>query len=252
MHRPSVLLIGDSHADHFAAGLGAYLASRNLSARVLTRSRCPPLIDARTFERGTVRRLCDSYSRAIAEFLSQDRDIQLVVIAARWDYYTADTPSEALDKLIYRLGDAQSPVPGDAAASKQVLERSLRRMIESLVAAGKQVVLLGQIPPYATSPMACMVRIRQAHGAERDCFAPMREVRRHLDYSNDLLKSLADPSNGVDAFLPSEVLCDPELCSPFMNGVFLYRDDDHLSATGSKQFAAYLGRIPALANLRAR
>lgn len=199
------------------------------------------------------RRECDFYSGAIAKILSEDRRIRLVIIAARWANYTMDKPSEALERqTTTRIGEAEALVPGDMETSRRVLESSLRRMIEVVVAAGKQVVLLGQVPPYATSPVACLVRTRQSNGAEQDCFAPARNVRSHLDYSNNLLRSIADASSKVEAFLPSELLCNQELCSPFLNGVFLYRDDDHLSDTGSKQFSQLLANIPAIVNLRVR
>ena len=250
---PSVLLIGDSHAEHFSAALHTVLASRNLSGQVFTRAGCPPLLDARTFERMAERRECDFYSGVIAKILSEDTRIRLVIIAARWANYTMDKPSEALERqTTTRIGEAEALVPGDMEMSRRVLESSLRRMIEVLVAAGKQVVLLGQVPPYATSPVACLVRARQSNGTEQDCFAPARNVRSLLDYSNNLLRSIADASNRVEAFLPSELLCNQALCSPFLNGVFLYRDDDHLSDAGSQQFSAYLADVPALVSLRTR
>ena len=68
----------------------------------------------------------------------------------------------------------------------------------------------------------------------------LRDVRKRLDFTNSLLLRLAAKSDAVHAYLPTDTLCGEQLCSLFLNGVFLYHDDDHLNATGSMQFAKQL------------
>ena len=61
---PSVLLMGDSHAEHFSAALDAILSSRGLSGRVLSRGGCPPVLRARTFQYLNERIKCEVFKGA--------------------------------------------------------------------------------------------------------------------------------------------------------------------------------------------
>ena len=73
---------------------------------------------------------------------------------------------------------------------------------------------------------------------------PAPAIYQRLDFTNSLLLRLAAESDAVHAYLPTDTLCGEQLCSLFLNGVFLYHDDDHLNPTGSKQFAKPFAQIP--------
>ena len=114
-------------------------------------------------------------SKVLTRRLSEDRNLQIVIIAARWSLYTEDLLSDALETEPSRLVDDESPVPGGADALRRVLERSLQGMVETLVAAGKRVVLLGQVPPNTTSPLPCWCGCGKIMGRSENVSHPRRK-----------------------------------------------------------------------------
>lgn len=252
MQSPSydVALVGDSHAWHYGPALDAVLKDEHLSGRMVSRFGCTPFNGVRAIQGDRELTKCMHFADELAAFLAENKGVKLIVIALRWDFYTQDVRSEAIGKTPVRLIDDVDRTPGDAEASRRVLERALRRLVASLVADGKQVLLIGQVPPYPRSPVNCVARAIHHGSAVSRCFAPAPEVRRRLEFSNNLLVRLAAESDAVHAYLPTDTLCDDKLCSLFLNGIFLYRDDDHLNPTGAKQFAEHFARIPVFSHLR--
>jgi hypothetical protein len=120
-------------------------------------------------------------------------------------------------------------------------------MVSELVEQGKRVILMGQVPPFPAAPAACIGRAWRFKWDEKDCFASAPAVRKRLEFSNALLRQLAAEFKNVYAFIPSDILCNDKVCSPFLGDVFLYHDDDHISAVGSKQFVKYVMQLPPFA-----
>jgi peptidoglycan/LPS O-acetylase OafA/YrhL len=246
--KAEVLLVGDSHAGHYVALFDQILAASKRSGRVLTHEGCPPILDTALFMNGRERTQCRAFLAKVGQANVQPLDAKLVIIAARWDLYTEATRSEILGhSKPYWLGDAIDPLPQDAETSRRVLERSLRHMVSALVAQGKSVILMGQVPPFPTSPIACVGRARLFGRDDKTCFVAAPEIRQRLAFSNGLLRRLASASRNVYAFIPSDILCNDAICSPFLADVFLYHDDDHISAVGARQLVKYVVQLPPFA-----
>ncbi len=243
---PQVLLIGDSHALHYAPALDEVLKQNGMAGQILARGSCPPLLDVKLFRQGERRSKCRDFVSELRKLVADNSEVKLVVFAARWALYSEDNWQEAVvQDAPMRLTDNVDRELIGSAASRRVLERSLRRMIGNIVKSGKQVLLLGQIPPYPTRPSSCIARARIYTRPEEPCFAPAPLVRERLAFSNTLLRRLAADFEGVYAFIPSDIVCDDKVCPPFLNGVFLYRDNNHMNAEGAKQLARYLANSPA-------
>jgi peptidoglycan/LPS O-acetylase OafA/YrhL len=249
--KPTILLAGDSHAHHFAATLDALLINTNRTGQLLSRSTCLPLTGVRQLRAGRERQKCIDFFSEMAHAVNRERGFEVVVLAARWASVTEDTWDEAVTRSTpSRLTDAIDPVVADVAASRRVLERSLRRMIEELRKKGTQIVLMGQVPPFTSDPVSCVGRARMHARQENECFVSAEKVRKRLAFANELLKDLAAEYEGTYSFIPSEVLCDEKSCSPFLNETFIYRDDDHLNVPGAQQLARYLEKLPPFAALQ--
>jgi peptidoglycan/LPS O-acetylase OafA/YrhL len=245
-----VALVGDSHAWHYGPALDALLKDEHLSGRMVSRFGCTPFDGVRAIQGDRELTKCMHFADELAAFLAENKGVKLIVIALRWDFYTQGLRSEAIGKTPVRLIDDVDRTPGDAEASRRVLERALRRLVASLVADGKQVLLIGQVPPYPRTPVNCVARAIHHGSAVSRCFAPASEIRQRLEFSNNLLLRLAAESGAVHAYLPTDTLCDDQLCSLFLNGTFLYRDDDHLNPAGAKQFAQHLAQLPVFSRFR--
>jgi hypothetical protein len=234
-----VVLIGDSHARHFSPAVDSVLDASNVPGRVFSVGGCITLFGVEAYRGGSIRDKCTDYLDGITDFFSNDNTSKLVIIAARWQSYTDENKTE-LGSSHDRLVDDVDTQPGDIAVTRRVLERGLRRTVETLTRKGKQVLLLGQVPPYPAAPAGCVARARHSGQDERSCFAPAKVIAQYLDYSNTLLRTIESEFDSVHAFIPMDVLCDERSCSVFLNNVFLYRDEDHLNRRGSQQFAEHL------------
>jgi hypothetical protein len=210
---------------------------------------CITLFGIKAYDGKRLRSKCADYIDGVTEFFSNDNSSKLVIIAARWQIYSEENRTESGRKNTSRLADHVDTQPGDIAATRRVLERALRRTVETLTQKGKQVLLLGQVPPYPAAPTSCVARARHSGQDERRCFASAKLIAQYLDYSNTLLRTIAAEFDSVHAFIPTDVLCDENSCSVFLNNVFLDRNDDHLNASGSRQFAAHLKTLPAFSSI---
>jgi peptidoglycan/LPS O-acetylase OafA/YrhL len=243
-------LIGDSHARHFSPAIDSVLDAYDASGRFFSVGGCLALFGVKVYIGGRLRKKCTGYFDGLTEFFANDNNSKLVIIAARWQAYSDANRTELKRKDPARLVDDIDTQPGDVAATRRVLERALRRTVETLTQKGKRVLLLGQVPPYPTAPTSCVARARYSGQDERRCFASAKVIAQYLDYSNTLLRTIASEFDSVEAFLPTDVLCDEKSCSVFLNDVFLYRDNDHLNRLGSRQFADYLSTLHAFSVVR--
>ena len=245
-------LLGDSHAGHFGSAVDIVLRNEHLSGRLVSRFgfACAPFAGVRAMLDGRELTKCASFPREFAAFLAENKQLKLVIIALRWDTYTREDGSGARGQNYVKLVDDIDPKPSGANASGRVLERSLRTLVGGLVANGKQVLLIGQVPPYLRTPMNCVAKAVHHESDVSRCFVPVSQVRQQLDFSNGLLRRLAAESDAVHAFLPTDILCDEKSCSPLLNSVFLYRDNNHLNTVGAREFAEHFARIPVFSQLR--
>jgi peptidoglycan/LPS O-acetylase OafA/YrhL len=244
-----VALLGDSHAAHFSPALDVLLRDEHLSGRLVSRFGCTPFDGVRAIAAREVTK-CAPFASEVAEFLAENKHVKLVVIAMRWATYTEHYRSEATRERSLTLIDDIDREPSGIEASRRVLERSLRRLVGTLVAEGKQVLLIGQIPPYPRTPVDCVARAVHHKSDVSRCFAPAPAIRQSLDFTNSLLLRLAAESDAVHAYMPTDTLCGEQLCSLFLNGVFLYSDHNHLNPTGARQFAGQLASHPVFSLLR--
>ena len=235
-HTPRIVVIGDSHAN--ALSQGVFAAYPETSVLSIGASACLYLRRtdywhaAAPRKRGTCPKMMDVAYRAITP------DARLVILAARNEMYVA-SDTEAREMFDF-LGTGHFSSPDFPAAGKlETFERSLRRDLSSLLDSDRKVVLVLQVPELDFLPVRCLharpyERLLPAPQAR--CSVPRARVeRRQANYRAVIARvasELDDPNlHVVD---PMDVLCDAEKCNAMIGGVLMYRDDDHLSVSGSK------------------
>jgi hypothetical protein len=94
------------------------------------------------------------------------------------------------------------------------------------------VIILHPTPRLGFEPKACFAR--PLKDATPDCsFSLAERERLNLDFE-PLRQAIASSNPNVLFFDQNQVYCDVGRCSPIMNGMPLYRDQNHLSEYGSK------------------
>lgn len=233
-----LVVIGDSHADHWVPAVGVAAARLGVGGRQVTEPGCPPLFGADRIENGRLRKICRPFEAKLERFLDEHPEARVAIVGARWDMYSENVPAPGEEGRTIFLVDEKTKERA-RAASREVLTRTLDATVRRLLDQGLSVVLVGQIPALPQLKRSCFAGSPSGRHPP-ECSVPLEPVRERLSFSNELLTSLADKYPRVETFLPSLVLCNDDVCSPALDGQPLYYNDDHLSVHGGRALAKYL------------
>ena len=209
LHMPiSVLLWGDSHAMAAAPAFDQFLREAGLAGQQATASATAPVLDAYWRSEFTNEKEVRAFNKAVFDHIQQ-RGIPNVVLAGYWEFYT----------------DERGSVPLDAA---------LLSTINRLVDAGVRPYILLQVPhPLIVAPKA--LAMASIFDYDLDPFLAKPTGWNGLyGEGNSLLKRIETAGGRIldprSSFFDNQKQC-------FVverNGVSIYRDSHHLSATGAR------------------
>ncbi|MES1985291.1 MAG: acyltransferase family protein [Pseudomonadota bacterium] len=219
-NKPTLAILGDSHADALAVGIKERAAHADLATAILTKSSCAPLIgfafqmDARPEHHDE----CIAYQdRAFAE-VARRADIETVVLVGYWH------------QLI------QVPLT-DRNGTAGAFEKALRETVAYLRAKGKTVILVQDVPSFPSDPYADTIgaqmplRVRLAHLLSGRVEATGRSLAE-VDPSRPILAKIAR-NQSVGLWDPWQNLCRDGRCTFAENGKLYYSDMQHLTVSGA-------------------
>jgi hypothetical protein len=236
-----MVIIGDSHADHYTPTMSVLAHQAGLSGRQVSTGRCLVLLGYYEIT-GTAAQqaACRALRDGMVRFVDDNPRLQLAVLAHHWSSYAGKTIWEDVEP-IYLLGSQGDPK--SAQRSLEVLRQSLEQTIDFLSARGIQVLLMGEVPLYDGDPIKCVTAaIKQGLGAE-GCRISATAVQARIGATNGMLAELAAHRDNVSFFSPLATLCDDAWCSPVLDHVYLYRDRMHLNRIGAEYLARSV-RLP--------
>jgi peptidoglycan/LPS O-acetylase OafA/YrhL len=229
---PSVLVIGDSHSNHWVPGVKAQDGRGILN---IGEGTCP--FFERVYVTGSIKKDCERTMARAYEVAKNSPSITTVVLSMR---ATLPLPGSAYGimkgepTVTYLLAGATL---GDDVikSNSNIYAHELRYTLAKLTALGKDIIFVFQLPEHGFEPQSC-VRLRPF-----DAFKEIRvpctteradPERRQHDYRALSIGVLEDFPN-VKVLDPFPIICDPESCKMQEDGKFLYRDHDHVSVEGS-------------------
>ncbi|MCI4064591.1 acyltransferase [Micromonospora sp. R77] len=220
----TVALIGDSHAAQWVPALQAVAERRNWKLVTHTKSSCPVLDVEVAVAAGASRRPYDScvtWNRGLGPALAADRPD--LIVTSSYSY-------EAI-----RAG---RPLTG--GANDTALVASMRRTWTGLARLAP-VVVLRDTPAPGRDVADCV----SAHREQLTrCAVPRDEALAGI---GPLQVAAAQGLPGVSLVDLTDVICPTERCAPVIDGVLVYRDAHHLTATYARTLAPRLAeRLPAL------
>lgn len=237
----SVMLLGDSHAEHLSYGL-----DYKLGTRVQTRwgAGCIPLLDIDRYDSRIKPGTCAKKMREFfTEFESSD-GFDTLIISTMGPVY--------LDGTTFRgFGAARVEGLGVELVTKKsikdrwkIFEIGLRTTLQHLDALpNKTVIFTLDVPELGIPPRLCGVYKNRAsflgtefaRGAKNfdGCIVPRDEFERRVARYHALIRDVLSDFPAVHLFDPTELFCDGDKCAGAIDGNTLYRDGDHLSAYGS-------------------
>ena len=248
--RPMIALLGDSHAGALGDALRAAAARHGYGLQQLTAASCPPLLGATLTlrEHPGAAEVCAAYNAAAIARISADPRVRTVVITAFWQ---SQFSAHAL-----AIGDHVADTDPAFADRPSAVELpiALERTLRHLRNAGKNVVLLGDVPWIRFDPArhvwASYLPLRAAieravtPGLGASDRVPRKFVEPLVDQGNAIVAASAAAVPGVRLIEQRRLLCDTSTCRIGANGSPFFTDQQHVSRGGADYIVARLA--PAL------
>lgn len=214
----TVVLLGDSHADHWRAAVDVVARALRWSVISVTHGSCPYTKAVQDRDQGR-RDACVAWNQAVSDWFRDRPEISAVI--------TSNRPGP-----VYRK-------PGQTMMEAWV-EGTLDAWDE-LPATVTDILVIRDVPfsdPIRTLP--CVERARKRRrDAGRAC-ARLRRRAVHNDPQEVAARRVPDRARVVDL---TDFFCGPRLCYPVVGGALVYKDvQDHLTAVFSKSLGRYLLR----------
>jgi hypothetical protein len=243
---PSVAVLGDSHARMYIGAIGAAAREAGVTALVMARSRCMPVLGVRL----PARPECEALTRASVDFVL-DHDMPHVVLAGYW---------------LYGLPD---PFP-----TSEAFEAALRTTVTTLVGAGRRVSILRDVPRLESDRVPQQATVQSLRGRGflqrgldgmgldglglrgrgdqgrglgargQPVYGASLQAHREAQAKVDAaLQRIAD--EGLVTLLdPAPLLCDEVLgCLVAEHGRPLYRDRHHLTDHAALRMAPLFSHV---------
>jgi peptidoglycan/LPS O-acetylase OafA/YrhL len=249
--KPTGLLLGDSHAEHFAPLID--VAAREIGTSVVAFSgpRCMPLLGSTSVKRNypelpDYNEFCAGLIKPFLEYIRTSPDLNLVVLASAWISYPP---------LLYR-GD-----PNDRSDQHglELLREAFDEFFRSLARPGLKFLVIGNVPPLMHYfNHTCLsnggIILRFSHSP---CPAEMLETpstfrAAYFEDVRTIIRDLPSRWANVSVLIPQDFICTSRGCPNTLNGEFLYRDESHirrnLKAETTEQLVHLLHLPEALAH----
>ena len=237
---PEFLLWGDSHAMSLASGVHLAARDRGTAGLLAIRTACPPLLGIDRPNRDS----CAEFNDAVTERIAAAPGIETVVLAARWTLAADGSRYKNEEGNDVRLQDVRNDVD-TPESNVELFERGLERTLIRLRDLNRSTVVIGPVPEIGFDVPAAVFSARLRGEDVNAMIAPsVVEFEQRTRSAKRVLQRLRD-RYGFEYLQPSRRLCDESRCRVVIDGVSLYRDDNHLSLRGNMLladlFAPYLG-----------
>lgn len=213
---------GDSHAMHLVPGL---VANPEVSGLVqLTNPSCNPVVSLTTVHRTLdFAEGCMAHNQRALEYILADSAITDVIISSPFGLFY---PSKT--KYLYQ---------GQIIASQpELAARAMAMGINSLKAAGKNVLIVSPPPSSGRNIGDCLER--ELAGlitlGQASCDFPRATAELRLAPVKQRLEWVAETARVSLLWLP-DLMCSDTTCRTRLDGVPLFRDGSHLSIIGSQK-----------------
>ena len=213
-----VALVGDSHATHWGHAFDTVGKEQNWEITTYFRPSCPLTAARRVLpaERTSAEQfVCERSNSEVVRRILADPKIDTVFVSARSSVYEWISPPAL-------------PLADPA-------HDGFRRLWGQLVGAGKQVVVLRDVPQLTENVPSCV------EGRTRPpwlrCASPVAK-----GLVADVEAEAAVGQSGVSVVDLSDLFCDTRWCYPVIGDVLVYFDSSHISAEYSTLLAPFLSR----------
>ncbi len=229
------LLWGDSHAEALWPGIDQAARQSGQLGLYLGRDGCLPLLGAHQVRETYAS--CVPHAEAVLEFLAGQPQIRRVLLASRWGLYVSGQSLSDPGGEPLLIRDAQSQVLS-VAENERVFGRALERSLDALAAQGRHVTVLAQVPESGYRLPETAARLALS-GSDKDLRSRLSDHRVQQAGVSRILQDWFASGRLLVAD-PATALCAGEYCTAFADGVPVYRDSNHLTASHARSLAPWL------------
>jgi peptidoglycan/LPS O-acetylase OafA/YrhL len=240
------VLLGDSHAEHFAPLID--VAAREIGMSVmLFRPGCMPMLGTTSVKRffpsnPNYSQYCAELMKSVLNYIRSLPGLDLIVLASAWIGYPYD---------LYR----NDPNERGNQHGLELLGEAFDEFFRSLDRPGLKFLVIGDVPQLMPYNHSCLSKTKMI--LRRPCPATMLKTPLALGgaYQQGVRSVIRDLPNrwpNVSVLIPHDLMCGDNDCPTILNGEFLYRDMNHLrrnlSEETKEQLIQMLGLPEALSH----
>lgn len=223
---PGVALVGDSHANHLYHGLAERFSSDSRSLINIGIGGCHPYYDFELYASG-VAHGCAAKMNAVIDYVVREKSIHTVILSSHHTLSEFEARGGKFELAYRGLRDRSNLATYQAA---------LANTLSMLLAAGKKVVFVLDVPIQQINPKSCLQRkilpLREVSGPERCTLSPAEFEKDYSTYKRLVLDVLVKYPDILVWNIP-DALCNQSGCPIIRDEKILYRDRNHLSLEGS-------------------
>jgi peptidoglycan/LPS O-acetylase OafA/YrhL len=227
--QPTEVVWGDSHAAAYFVGMEGRWVATGQTIEFRGMQSCDPLwaLGDRT-PSGRAEAACELFNQSVLEGVASDPTIKRVLISGYWTSRIVDLGATRGDNVPAVQQDQLDQIEADAT-----------RIVRRLTSAGKEVILLGEVPAFPTGGGGCIRQQAFLRLPWTNCNSRRQWVDGVAGRINKVLSEVASLPN-VSFVDPITVFCAAQNCSPYFGKEVDFRDRHHMSDAGSKRVTALL------------
>ena len=219
----TLVLLGDSHAEHWLAGLDRVGRERGWKIVALVKGGCPVADMRELHNQRLLRRWygeCARFREGMIQKIIAMRPT--AVILSSWDHYVSINGQSS-----------------DWQVTRGVWERGLRRTYARLTGAGIRTMAMRGTPRTWFDVPQCLSRREAGLPLARPCV-----YERSAALTAEAAQSQDRAARGLPiTFIDmNDQICPTERCGVVRNGIVMFSDDNHLTASFSRSLAPALGK----------
>lgn len=222
------LFWGDSHAQAMRYGMDIAAQAAGQSGLFVGSGGCLPIAQIR---RSPENQKCTRITHSVGTFLEERTDIPLVVLAARWAISVEGSRyrKEAGPPVSLEWSGDMDAQP-DKLDNASLVEAGLMAAVKELLASGRKVIILGQIPEAGFHVPNVLAREKMLGWLLEVPKLTKADFETRSTTTEEILLRVAATHSGVRYLHLSDLFCVDGNCSvKDEEGLPLYMDDDHIS-----------------------
>lgn len=217
----TVAILGDSHAEHWLGALDRAGKERGWKIDAMVKGGCPVSHAPEMTHPRRVKhyRECARFREAMLQRIIRTRPA--VVILSSWDHYIA-----------------MDGHPSSWQVTPAQWEAGLRRSYERLTRAGIRTIVMRDVPQTPFDVPQCLSRRAAGLPAAGSCLYDRSRALHPVGVVAQNRAARGLPISFIDM---NDVICPTSQCSPVRNGMVIYTDDNHITATFSRSVGDVMG-----------